>query len=74
MPPGDGDIRLYRGPFQRLEAAAGIEPGSVDLILTDPPYGGEFVPQVADLADWRGGSASGRPAGDVLRARQPRAG
>lgn len=48
--PDDGDIRLYRCPFQRLEAAAGIEPGSTDLILTDPPYGGEFVPQVADLA------------------------
>lgn len=49
-PPTDGDTRLYHCPFQRLEAAAGIVPGSVDLILTDPPYGGDFVPQVADLA------------------------
>jgi site-specific DNA-methyltransferase (adenine-specific) len=48
--PGDGDIRLYHCPFQGLEAAAGIERDSVDLILTDPPYDGGFVPQVADLA------------------------
>ena len=50
LPPSDGSIRLYRCPFQGLEAAAGIEPDSADLILTDPPYDGEFVPQVADLA------------------------
>jgi ParB-like chromosome segregation protein Spo0J len=48
-PPTEGDIRLYHCPFQKLEAVAGIEPGTVDLILTDIPYDGEFVPQVAEL-------------------------
>lgn len=50
-PPGDGDIRLYHCPFQNLEQAAGIEPESVNLILTDPPYGRDFLPQLADLAE-----------------------
>jgi len=49
-PPGEGDIRLYHGPFQRLEELAGIEPESVNLVLTDIPYGKDFLPQVADLA------------------------
>ena len=31
QPPGDGRIRLYHCPFQRLEEVAGIEPDSVDL-------------------------------------------
>ena len=48
-PPGDGDIRLYHCPFQQLEEVAGIEPNSVNLILTDIPYGKDFLPQVADL-------------------------
>jgi site-specific DNA-methyltransferase (adenine-specific) len=47
--PGDGDIRLYHCPFQRLEEVAGIERNSVHLILTDFPYDGAFVPQVAEL-------------------------
>lgn len=49
-PPGEGDIRLYHGSFQRLEELAGIEPESVDLVLTDIPYGKDFLSQVADLA------------------------
>ena len=49
QPPGESDIRLYRCPFQRLEEVAGIEPNSVNLILTDIPYDGAFVPQVAEL-------------------------
>ena len=48
-PPGEGDIRLHHCPFQRLEEAAGIVPGSVSLVLTDIPYGGDFLPQVEDL-------------------------
>ncbi len=49
QPPCEGDIRLYRCPFQQLEQAAGITPGSANLILTDIPYCEEFLPQVADL-------------------------
>jgi ParB-like chromosome segregation protein Spo0J len=49
QPPGESDIRLYHCPFQRLEEVAGIEPNSVNLILTDIPYDGAFVPQVAEL-------------------------
>jgi site-specific DNA-methyltransferase (adenine-specific) len=48
--PGEGDIRLYHCPFQRLEEVAGIKPGSVNLILTDIPYGQEFLPEVTELA------------------------
>ena len=48
-PPGKGDIRLYHCPFQRLEEVAGIKPNSVNLILTDIPYGKDFLPQVAEL-------------------------
>jgi hypothetical protein len=47
--PGEGDIRLYHCPFQKLEEVAGIEPNSVNLILTDIPYGQEFLPEVAEL-------------------------
>jgi hypothetical protein len=49
-PPGEGDIRLHHCPFQRLEAVAGIEPESAELILSDIPYGRDFLPQVAELA------------------------
>ena len=45
------DIRVYNCPFQELESAAGIAPGSVKLILTDIPYDGAFLPQVSELAD-----------------------
>ena len=48
-PPGDGDIRLYHCPFQELEQIAGIAPNSVNLVLTDIPYEGEFLPQVTEL-------------------------
>ena len=48
--PKQGDsIRLYHCPFQKLEEVAGIEPNSVSLVLTDIPYGQEFLPQVAEL-------------------------
>jgi ParB-like chromosome segregation protein Spo0J len=49
-PPGDGDIRLFHCPFQGLEEVAGIAPGSVNLILTNPPYGKDFLPHLEDLA------------------------
>jgi hypothetical protein len=49
QPPGEGDIKIYHCPFQRLEEVAGIKPNSVNLVLTDIPYGQEFLPQVAEL-------------------------
>ncbi len=49
QPPGEGEIRLYHCPFQKLQEVAGIEPNSASLILTDIPYDGAFVPQVAEL-------------------------
>ncbi len=48
-PPGKGDIKIYHCPFQKLEEVAGIEPNTVNLILTDFPYGQDFLPQVAEL-------------------------
>lgn len=50
-PPGDGDISLHHCRFQDLERVAGIAPSSVDLILTDPPYGKDFLPQMPALAE-----------------------
>lgn len=41
-----GDLR--RGDFR--EVLADLEPGSVDAIITDPPYPDEFLPLWADLA------------------------
>jgi ParB-like chromosome segregation protein Spo0J len=51
-PPGDGAVRLFHCPFQRLEEVAKIEPGSVNLILTDPPYGKDFLDEIADLGSF----------------------
>jgi site-specific DNA-methyltransferase (adenine-specific) len=51
-PPGEGDIRLFHCRFQQLEAVAKIEPGSVNLILTDPPYGKDFLDEIADLGSF----------------------
>ena len=42
-------VRIYHSRFQDLEAVAGIEPDTVDLILTDIPYGKNFLPEVAEL-------------------------
>jgi ParB-like chromosome segregation protein Spo0J len=49
QPPGEGDINIFHCPFQNLEEIAGIKPNSVNLILTDIPYGQEFLPQVSEL-------------------------
>ncbi len=43
-------VKLFHCPFQLLERTAAIRPGSVDLILTDIPFGKEFLPQLSDLA------------------------
>ena len=42
------DIRL--GDFR--EVLADIPDGSVDAIITDPPYPKEFIPLLADLGQW----------------------
>jgi ParB/RepB/Spo0J family partition protein len=44
--PDGVDIRL--GDFR--DALKDLEPGSVDAIITDPPYPAEFVPLFADIA------------------------
>lgn len=44
------DIRLHHCPLQKLEQVAGIAPGTVNLLLTDIPYGKEFLGQLTDLA------------------------
>ncbi len=43
-------IKIFHCPFQKLEKTAGIRPGTVHLVLTDIPFGKEFLPQLADLA------------------------
>jgi site-specific DNA-methyltransferase (adenine-specific) len=43
-------IQIHHCPFQKLGKTASIRPGSVQLVLTDIPFGKEFLPQLADLA------------------------
>lgn len=50
LPLSEGDIRLYHCCFQELQTIAGIEPGTANLVLTDIPYGQEFLDQIEDLA------------------------
>jgi site-specific DNA-methyltransferase (adenine-specific) len=52
-------IRIFHCPFQKLRETAGLRPKSVNLILTDIPYGKDFLPQLDDL---------GRFAAEVLVA------
>lgn len=56
-PLASDSIRLYHCPFQKLCETAGLRPKSVHLILTDIPYGKEFLAELDDL---------GRFAKDVL--------
>lgn len=48
VPLTSDDYRLICGDFARV--ASGIEPGSVDIIITDPPYPREFLPLYGMLA------------------------
>jgi len=57
VPLRDGDVRVERADFRDLD----MEPGSADLILTDPPYGTEYLPLWGDLADFT--SQALRPGG-----------
>lgn len=46
-----GRIRVYECAAADLLGVAGLEPGSVDLIFTDPPYPVEFVQCWTDLGE-----------------------
>jgi site-specific DNA-methyltransferase (adenine-specific) len=50
LPRPADSIRLFHGTLQNLERLADIESGCVDLVLTDIPYGREFLGQLPDLA------------------------
>ena len=54
------DIR--RGNFQ--EVLTDVEDGSVDLVVTDPPYGDNFTQLYEDLAKWA--SAKLKPGGSLV--------
>ncbi|MBB02245.1 MAG: hypothetical protein CMJ47_06335 [Planctomyces sp.] len=43
-------IRLFHCPFQELLKVADLKPESVKCVLTDIPYDGDFIGQIADLA------------------------
>jgi len=45
-------IRLYHSDFRDLEEVGRIEPGSVDLVLTDVPYNKQFTRQFDELAEF----------------------
>lgn len=46
----DESVRIYHTRFQNLEQVAALQPGSVQLILTDPPYNRDWLSQWAELA------------------------
>ena len=46
------------------EAAARIEPGSVDFVITDPPYPEKYLPLFAQLADFAGSAL--KPGGSLI--------
>lgn len=49
--PKDSDsIRLYHCPFQQLQEVAALETSSVQFVLTDIPYGDDFLDQLEALA------------------------
>lgn len=48
-PWNDRNIQLHCCRFQELPKVAGIKPGSVRLMLTDPPYNKGWLPQWDDL-------------------------
>ena len=52
-------IVLYQGDC--LEVMSELAPSSVDTIITDPPYGLEFMGQAWDRLDWQFSAGFGRP-------------
>ncbi|MEQ8637974.1 DNA methyltransferase [Gimesia maris] len=51
-PDDHAPIRLYHSDFRDLEEIGQIQPGSVDLILTDVPYDRKFTKQFGDLGEF----------------------
>lgn len=49
-PFGDGNVQLYYCRFQELEEVAGLQAESANLLLTDIPYGRQFLDQLPELA------------------------
>lgn len=45
-----GDIRIFNCRFQQLQEIADLKPNSVQCVLTDIPYDGEFIKQLGELA------------------------
>ena len=58
MPEIDDSVQILHCPFQELKEKAGIKTGSVQLVLTDPPYEGAWLEQWAALGEF---------AADVLK-------
>lgn len=52
IPSTEEMIRLHHCGFQDLGETAGLKEGSVRAIITDIPYGKDFVPQLDDLAEF----------------------
>lgn len=52
IPSSEDMIRLHHCRFQDLAQASGIAEGSVRAIITDIPYGEDFVEQLDDLAEF----------------------
>ncbi|RCS47649.1 hypothetical protein DTL42_14095 [Bremerella cremea] len=49
--PLDPDsVKIFHTPLQQLQEVANLKSGSVQCVLTDIPYDGEFVSQIGDLA------------------------
>ena len=48
VPPAPPEFRILHGDMREIMAA--MEPGSIDVIITDPPYPREFIPLYGDLA------------------------
>ena len=52
--PRSGDsIRLFHCPLKKLERVADIQPGTVDLVLTDIPYGQGLPSSASRPGDFR---------------------
>jgi site-specific DNA-methyltransferase (adenine-specific) len=51
-PDDSAPIRLYHSDFRDFEQVAQIKPGSVDLVLTDPPYNKAFAANFDELAEF----------------------
>ena len=48
------NIHVYNCRLQDLEGLGGVKPETVGLLKTDPPYLGEWLPELPDLAAFTG--------------------